>query len=293
MDERYIFNELPEPRPEFDLEPNLKRRWDGGHSLLFFVLSALASLIAALALVNVSGFYGSVVISEVAVFALIPFLLRRLFDTGWRTWTRRPAVSGEFWLWCTAAVVSFAVVQSNLPVLLDRMWPIPQEQFEFFKKNLAAGSVSEFLMLLLVAAVVPGICEELAFRGLIQTGLRRSFGTNHAIVWGGAMFALLHLNPWNFIGLWTFGALLGYLRERTGSVYPSIAAHIANNSLALVVFALQRPEDWETRPEFLPWYVVLPAGLLLVYSLIQLHRVTASSALKGGPARVILTEPPT
>lgn len=293
MDQRYIFDDLPDQRQETDSSPKPQRRWDGGHSLLFFVLSALVSLLAALALVGVSGFYASVIVSEVAVFALIPFLLRQFFDTGWSTWTRRPEVGWTFWMWCLAAVVSFAVVQSNLPVLLDRIWPIPQEQFEFFRKNLAAGSVLEFLMLLGVAAIVPGICEELAFRGLIQTGLRRSFGTNHAIIWGGAMFALLHLNPWNFVGLWTFGALLGYLRERTGSIYPSIVAHIVNNSLALVMFAMQRPEDWETPPEFLPWYAVLPAGGLLVYAVIKLHRVTALSAAKGQSLWPILSEPPT
>jgi membrane protease YdiL (CAAX protease family) len=183
------------------------------------------------------------------------------------------------------AVCSFAVVQSNLPVLLDRVWPIPREQFEFFRQHLAAGSPREFVLLLLVAAVIPGICEEIAFRGLIHTGLRRSFGTNHAIIWGGAMFALLHLNPWNFIGLWSFGSLLGYLRERTGSVYPSIVAHVANNSLALVVFALQRPEDWDTPPEFLPWYLVVPAGGLLVYSVLRLHRATAETAALGAPPK--------
>jgi membrane protease YdiL (CAAX protease family) len=190
-------------------------------------------------------------------------------------------------------VVSFAVVQSNLPVLLDRFWPIPQEQFEFYRQNLAAGSVREFLLLLLVAAIVPGVCEELAFRGLIHTGLRRSFGTNHAIIWGGAMFALLHLNPWNFIGLWSFGALLGYLRERTGSILPSIAAHIVNNSLALAMFAMQRPEDWETPPEFLPWYVVVPAGGLLVYGVIRLHALTVVSAARRNLNPPIHSQPPT
>ena len=292
MDHRYLFDDLPESAPEFDALPKPLRRWDAGHALLYFVLSALVSLLAALAVVGIGGFYASVIISEVAVFALIPFALRRLFDTGWRTWTRRPEVGWEFWMWCAMAVVSFAIAQSNLPVLLDRVWPIPKAQFEFYRLHLAAGSIGEFVMLLFVAAIVPGICEELAFRGLIHTGLRRSFGTNHAIVWGGAMFALLHLNPWNFIGLWSFGALLGYLRERTGSVYPSMVAHVANNSLALVMFAMQRPEDWETPPEFLPWYAVVPAGALLVYAVIRLHRLTTFTAAKGIAPRPIHSEPP-
>jgi membrane protease YdiL (CAAX protease family) len=255
-------------------------------ALIYFVAAALISFVAAPALAGTGGFYTSIIVSEVAAFVLIPLVLRPLFDTGWRTWTRAPDVGAGFWLWCMIAVGSFAVVQSNVPVLLDRIWPIPQEHFDFYRQNLAAGSPIELVMLLLTAAVVPGICEEVAFRGLIQTGLRRSFGQNAAILWGGALFALLHLNPWNFVGLWTFGALLGYLRERTGSVYPSIAAHVANNATALVIFSLQRPEDWEKPPEFLPWYVTAPAGLILIYAVMQLHwhtRHTAASKQPTGP----------
>jgi hypothetical protein len=107
------------------------------------------------------------------------------------------------------------------------------------------------------------------------------------------MFALLHLNPWNLVGLWTFGSLLGYLRERTGSIYPSMAAHITNNSLALVIFALQQPEDWETPPEFLPWYAIVPAGAILVYSIWRIHTLTAASAsARAAAAPVISSEPP-
>jgi membrane protease YdiL (CAAX protease family) len=281
MDKRYPFDDLPEPGPGFSTPPGSVRRWDGGHALLYFVCSALFTLLAALALIGPFGFYGSVIASEVAIFVLIPLLLRRHFDTGWESWTRRADVGSAFWLWCLIAVVSFAIVQSNLPVLLDRIWPIPTEQFEFYREHLSAGDPVQFLLLLLTAAIVPGICEELAFRGLIHTGLRRSFGTNHAIIWGGAMFALLHLNPWNFIGLWSFGSLLGFLRERTGSVYPSIAAHVINNSFALAVFSLQQPEDWELPPEFLPWYAVLPAGVLLVYAVWRLFRLTIHTAATG------------
>jgi membrane protease YdiL (CAAX protease family) len=291
MDKRYLFDDLPQSGPGFDVSAKPLRRWDAGHAMLYFVFAAILSLLAALALIETAGFYLSVIISEVAAFVAIPLLFRPLFDTGWRTWSRRADVGAAFWLWCLAAVVSFAIVQSNLPVLLDRVWPIPQEQFDFYREHLAAASPVEFALLLIVAALIPGVCEEIAFRGLIHTGLRRSFGTNHAIIWGGAMFAVLHLNPWNFIGLWSFGALLGYLRERTGSIYPSIVAHIANNSFALVIFSLQRPEDWDTPPEFLPWYAIVPAGVLLVYSVWRLHNLTSLSAARASEAPREFPEP--
>lgn len=268
------------------------RRWDGGHALLYFVLAALVSLFIGFVLVGTAGFHISIILSEVLAFVAIPFVLRSFFDTGWRTWFRAAPRGGPFWFWCAVAVVSFAVAQSNLPVLLDRIWPMPQATFDFYRDNLAAETVLEFALLILVAAIVPGICEEIAFRGLIQTGLRRSFGTNQAIIWGGLMFAVLHLNPWTFVGLWSFGALLGYIRERTGSILPSVAMHTANNVIALMIFALQSPEDWETPPEFLPWYAVAPAGALLVYSVWRLHNLTRESASRATASRLSSPEPP-
>jgi membrane protease YdiL (CAAX protease family) len=245
--------------------------WDGSRALLFFVFSAFASILLGVLLIEPIGFYGSVVIAEIFGFALTPWILSRVFATEWERWLAPARVPAAFWGWAILAVIGFAVVQSNIPVFLDRLFPIPMEQFEMYRRYLSAGTTGEFILFILVAAVVPAFCEEIAFRGVIQTGLRNTFGPKYAVIWTGFLFALLHMNPWNFPGLWAFGCLLGYLTERSGSIRPAILIHLANNTLALAVFALQSPEDWLAPLEFIPWYWTVVAGALLILALLRLH----------------------
>ncbi len=252
--------------------PPSRMPWDGGRAILFFIFAALASISVGIILQDVLGFYLSVLTSELLVFLLIPFGLSRLFDTGWLRWTRRPRLTAPFWIWATVVVISFAVVQSNLPVLFDRLYPIPKLEFEFLRQYLSADNPVDWLIIFVVAALVPAICEEITFRGLIQTGLRRSYGARHAVVWTGFLFALLHLNPWNFLGLWFLGVFLGYLRERTGSIRPAIILHMINNTLALVVFSFQDEDMWLNPPEFIPWRYTIIAGVVLIFAVVQLHR---------------------
>ena len=85
----------------------------------------------------------------------------------------------------------------------------------------------------LVAAVAP-VAEELAFRGLGYSLLAR-YGRVLAIVAVGLAFGLVHGLLEALPILAVFGAGLALLRERTGSVLPSIGVHALFNAVALVL----------------------------------------------------------
>lgn len=95
---------------------------------------------------------------------------------------------------------------------------------------------------MLVLAVLPAICEELAFRGFILTGLRQRFGPWTAIFLSSFFFALFHLNLFQIIPTFLLGIVLGMIATRTGSVWPGMLFHLAYNSLLLVVRFLQDAE---------------------------------------------------
>ena len=260
--------------PPVDRQPRGQIAWDGGRAILLFILAAMVSVMAAMLLLEPLGFYGSIVVAEIVAFGVIPALMGVVFATGWRQWLGPPVAKDWFWLWAGIAVIAFAVAQSNLPVLLDRLYPIPEGQLAYLEQYLTADTPRKLLMVLLVAGLVPALTEEFTFRGVIQAGLRNSYGPKNAVIWSGLLFALLHLNPWNFLGLWSFGCFLGYLTERTGSIRPAMFLHLVNNSLALAVFSVQGKEQWTQRPEFIPWYWTLMAGAVLVFALWKVHRLT-------------------
>ena len=80
-------------------------------------------------------------------------------------------------------------------------------------------------------ALVPGLCEETYFRGLVQHVLGRGA---LAIVLSGAIFAALHIDPIQAIGVLPVGLYLAWLGDRTRSLWVPIAAHAANNTVAVL-----------------------------------------------------------
>jgi hypothetical protein len=92
----------------------------------------------------------------------------------------------------------------------------------------------DLLWALVIGAVVAPACEELLFRGFLQSSLR-SYGL-HVMVWTAAVcFGLFHLDPLRFIPTTALGVVYGYLAASYRSVYPSMAAHGTNNFIALVL----------------------------------------------------------
>ena len=84
-----------------------------------------------------------------------------------------------------------------------------------------------------LAAVFVPIVEELLFRGLGFSLLAR-FGGAVAIVASGVLFGLAHGLVEALPALVGFGIGLGWLRSRTGSVYPCILLHAIFNAFALL-----------------------------------------------------------
>ena len=130
---------------------------------------------------------------------------------------------------------------------------------------LAPHTLPDLLVLLFVAAVLPGICEELLFRGAIFGVLQRK-GNGKAIIISAALFAVYHLNPWNLLPVFALGLLLGMLRARSGSVLPGMIAHLSVNSMAFTISYLARG----TSDEGFPKMFVVILGFLFC---LGIHRV--------------------
>jgi uncharacterized protein len=87
----------------------------------------------------------------------------------------------------------------------------------------------------LLVSLAPAICEEIVFRGYITVRLSDLLSPTETIVVQAALFALVHLSPVIFPSHFLIGVVLGVVRRRSGSLYPSMLAHAAWN--AYVVFS--------------------------------------------------------
>lgn len=98
-----------------------------------------------------------------------------------------------------------------------------------------ALSTGELVALLVLVAVVAPFAEELFFRGMLYPLLRARMGAAPAIVFNAALFAVAHVVVVLIPALFVVGLLLAYLRERSGSLWPSLLLHGMQNATALLL----------------------------------------------------------
>ena len=83
-------------------------------------------------------------------------------------------------------------------------------------------------------AVWTPLVEEIFFRGFVFRPLVSRLGLPAALIGSAAVFSLFHALPGVLIPIFVTGILLAYLYHRTGSLWPAIAAHAAQNALVVV-----------------------------------------------------------
>lgn len=85
-------------------------------------------------------------------------------------------------------------------------------------------------------ALLPGIAEELLFRGVLQRSLGR---TRLSVVVSGVVFALFHVDPVHVAGVLPLGLFMAWVAYRTTTLV-TLVAHVVNNSVA--VFTIRMAE---------------------------------------------------
>ncbi len=81
-------------------------------------------------------------------------------------------------------------------------------------------------------AVITPIAEEIFFRGFLMRGLVNRWGVTPGVIASAVVFAGLHFQPPVLVPVFITGLLLGSLYWRTGSLWPGIVVHAAQNLIA-------------------------------------------------------------
>jgi membrane protease YdiL (CAAX protease family) len=125
------------------------------------------------------------------------------------------------------------------------------------------STVAMLAVAFLVAVVAP-VAEEFFFRGFFFTALRAWKGLWPAAVITGLVFGAIHLGSAEAVFLLPlafFGFALCLLYHRTGSLYPCMALHCMNNSLA---FGVSQHWGWETLVLLVTALSLISLGALVV-----------------------------
>jgi sodium transport system permease protein len=137
------------------------------------------------------------------------------------------------WLAILLAIPSGLLTEVGLSRLTNFIIPIPQHMIEGLDELLIPKHIP-MAQLLLFLAVMPGIFEEIAMRGLLLHGLRRRLHPAALALVVGLVFGFFHFDLFRLMPTSCLGVLLAAVTLLTGSIFPAMFWHASNNAIALL-----------------------------------------------------------
>ncbi|TCK25741.1 hypothetical protein EV378_1563 [Pseudonocardia endophytica] len=192
-----------------------------GGALIFVVAPPSAPAVAGMLQFALSG-----LAPAGAFIAAVLVRIRALGPFGFRS------VAGRWLAIAFVGAVVCLVVGSVLTLLSGPLFPGSEAVQEDYRSAYGAG-VASLLVTLVLGGILTPIGEELLFRGLLASFLRR-WGAWVTVIGSGVVFAVSHgindvLPTALVVGLWS-----AWLFYRTRSIWPSFVVHITFNSLSIL-----------------------------------------------------------
>ena len=169
------------------------------------------------------------------------------------------------------ALVSIAVSQVQSLFL-----PVPESFAKTFSEMIMPNGRS-LTVALIVFAAVPGVCEELLFRGAVLGLLRRKLSVGALILVVGILFGAFHLSSYRFLSTACLGIALTALTVWGGSIFPSMVLHACHNALLIWAQVSNLKE-----PDLSLWASITLAalaGLALIW--VEASRLKGRQSEKG------------
>jgi sodium transport system permease protein len=254
---------------------------EAGQVLGFFLFEFLLLYYAG-SLLQQRSLWSGLVWSEVGLVLLPTLLFVRFgrFDAVRTLRLRAPSLRAAVGALCLA--LGGLVVVTTALVIQNRIMPVPTELTRILHELTLGRGAGGLAGTLLMVAVLPGICEETLFRGVILTGLRRRWRAAPAVVVTALLFGLFHMSVYRLVPAMLLGILLGYIAVRSGSLFPAILAHVASNSAVVLLGRYQLlPEREMLSGETLPAPLLLAGVALAIFGVWALAGVRGKSDLPG------------
>jgi sodium transport system permease protein len=148
--------------------------------------------------------------------------------------------------------------------LANLIFPVPTRLIEQFSEHVLPASIP-LAQLLLFLCVLPGVFEEIAFRGLLLHGLHRRLHPALLACVVGLVFGLFHFALFRLLPTACLGILLAAVTLLTGSIFPAMLWHATSNAIGVLAGRLQIPVDELDPVMYLVGTVALAAALWVIW----------------------------
>ncbi len=205
--------------------------------LILFVVANFLMLVPSLfdnSFLNEQNQINFLLIIQAFPFILTFIGIRFLFNTNRDSLKVEPVTSSLAVFFTSIALFFFTLMLNEYLVGLipTKSYPYLEEVYKSFSKMFTTLKPMPVTLVFATCIFAP-LLEEILFRGILLKGLLNN-GKNPymAIFFTSFLFGLVHGNPWQFIGGFTLGMVMGYIYYRTNSLLTTIFIHALNNSIA-------------------------------------------------------------
>jgi uncharacterized protein len=191
--------------------------------------------------------------------------------------------------------LSGALAELNKIIPIPKTWEIKFKAMEKAREVQEAAlininSFSKYIISLVVIGLLPGIFEEVCFRGGLQNILTRWFKNPWvAILVTAILFSAIHISYYGFLVRFALGIVLGLVFYFSGSLWLSILFHFLYNGLqvtALYVATMSgNKASKDIEQNFPLWAGVIALGLI-VYAFIKFREISLAQQQKYIPTEI-------
>ncbi|MBP7146054.1 MAG: CPBP family intramembrane metalloprotease [Acidobacteria bacterium] len=218
----------PEPAAAALAGPGLFRRrvllWFG---LMWVVMFVVASNVEALA-----GLRSQVVFNIVVIFCGASALMIARYRLDPREALSLRAPHPAAWFAVLAGAPAGVVAATGVFRLASLLFPVPEKMIEAFGQTLVPEGIPAW-QLFVFLALLPGVGEEIAFRGMLLHGLRPRLRPLRLCLAVGVIFGLFHVALFRLIPTAFLGVILAAVVLLSGSIFPAMLWHALNNAIGI------------------------------------------------------------
>lgn len=199
-----------------------------------FFAAKMSSSEEAMAALKGAGAQTAILAAEIAAIGLGVGLVMTVRRRGFAAFGLR-SVSGRWLLFGGVGAgllgIMFKILAGVAYVTATGDESNPQEALQVAMRE---AGVSAVLPLFLFVGLLVPLAEEVLFRGILYSWLRR-WGVPVAVAVSALVFGAFHGLNFMLFGAAAIGVINALLYEKSGSLWPAIVAHAVNNALAAIL----------------------------------------------------------
>lgn len=247
---------------------------------LFFAMISLAILIYVGIPLQQRDLVSGLIVTEVLIFFALPIAFAAYLKVDLRETFRLRVPTARPFVVTLTLFAGIALCMSTLVYIQNRLFPFPKEMMDFLEKMMAQLYTRPFWQVLALIALLPAICEETTFRGVIFSGLLSRKKPWVAMVITSLFFGIFHLSLHRFPAVFLIGLAACFVVWISGSIFAGMLLHALSNGF--VTFLAAYPQyDFLGLQQMRPSLLVLPGIALIAIGVHWGIKVARTSRLRN------------